>query len=156
MAICSIEVPADGVVFQLHEMTTERIKEDADYEGVRIKVTALLGRIRKSLQFDIGFGDVVVPRPQLIEYPVLLNMASPQLQAYSKESIISEKFDAMITLSVMNSRMKDFYDIYTLLTTNDVMTGVVQFLEPVYQSILNDQEYVGQWKCDERRWLDES
>lgn len=215
MAICSIEVPADGVVFQLHEMTTERIKEDADYEGVRIKVTALLGRIRKSLQFDIGFGDVVIPRPQLIEYPVLLNMASPQLQAYSKESIISEKFEAMITLSVMNSRMKDFYDIYTLLTTNDfeghvlygavletfhrrgtivekvhplfqaefavddsrtkqwiafirrlamaeqlsfrdVMTGVVQFLEPVYQSILNDQEYIGQWKCDERRWIDKS
>ncbi|WFA85248.1 MULTISPECIES: nucleotidyl transferase AbiEii/AbiGii toxin family protein [Paenibacillus] len=119
VSICSIVVPTDGIAFQLDELTTERIKEDADYEGVRIKVTALLGRMRKSLQFDIGFGDVVVPKPQLIEYPVLLDMTAPQVQAYSRESVISEKFEAMITLSVMNSRMKDFYDIYTLLTTNN-------------------------------------
>ncbi|MGE6669236.1 nucleotidyl transferase AbiEii/AbiGii toxin family protein [Paenibacillus xylanexedens] len=119
VSICSIAVPTDGIAFQLDELTTERIKEDADYEGVRIKVTALLGRMRKSLQFDIGFGDVVVPKPQLIEYPVLLDMTAPQVQAYSRESVISEKFEAMITLSVMNSRMKDFYDIYTLLTTNN-------------------------------------
>lgn len=100
-------------------MTTERITEDADYEGVRVKVTAFLGRMKKSLQFDIGFGDVVVPKPQLIDYPVLLDMDALQIRAYSKESVIAEKFEAMITLSVMNSRMKDFYDIYTLLTTND-------------------------------------
>lgn len=106
VTICSIDVPSDGIMFQLDEMTTERIKEDADYEGVRIKVTALLGRMKKNLQFDIGFGDVVVPKPQLIDYPVLLDMAAPQVQAYSKESVISEKFEAMITLSVMNSRMK--------------------------------------------------
>lgn len=117
--ICSIDVPSDGIMFQLDEMTTERIKEGANYEGVRVKVTALLGRMKKNLQFDIGFGDVVVPKPQLIDYPVLLDMATPQVQAYSKESVISEKFEAMITLSVMNSRMKDFYDIYTLLTAND-------------------------------------
>lgn len=119
IGICSIDVPSDGVVFLVEEMTTERIKEDADYEGVRIKVTALLGRIRKVLQFDIGFGDVVVPKPQLIEYPVLLDMEMPRVQAYSKESVISEKFEAMISLSVMNSRMKDFYDIYTLLASED-------------------------------------
>lgn len=78
VTICSIDVPGDGVEFQLDKMTTERIKEDADYEGVRIKVTALLGRMRKSLQFDIGFGDVVVPKPQFIDYPVLLNMEAPR------------------------------------------------------------------------------
>ncbi|MHA6534594.1 nucleotidyl transferase AbiEii/AbiGii toxin family protein [Paenibacillus sp. BAC0078] len=212
VTICSIDTPEDGVVFQLDEMTTERIKEDADYKGVRIKVTALLGRMRKSLQFDIGFGDVVIPKPQLIDYPVLLDMETPQVQAYSKESVISEKFEAMITLSVMNSRMKDFYDIYMLLTTNDfdgrvlyeavfetfqrrgtalekehplfqtkfadddsrtkqwiafmrrlgieeqlafqdVMTCLFDFLEPVYQSMLDEQEFFGLWKCNERVWL---
>lgn len=117
IGICSIEVPSDGVVYLLEEMTTERIKEDADYEGIRVKVTVLLGRIRKVMQFDIGFGDMVVPKPQWIEFPVLLDMEMPMVQAYSRESVISEKFEAMISLSVMNSRMKDFYDIYTLLMT---------------------------------------
>ncbi|WP_151736781.1 nucleotidyl transferase AbiEii/AbiGii toxin family protein ['Paenibacillus yunnanensis' Narsing Rao et al. 2020] len=213
--ICSIDVPADGVEFQLDKMTTERIKEDADYEGVRIKVTALLGRMRKSLQFDIGFGDVVVPKPQLIDYPVLLDMEAPQVQAYSKESVISEKFEAMITLSVMNSRMKDFYDIYMLLSTNDfdgrvlyeavfetfqrrgtvlekehplflakfaddesrtkqwmafmrrlgieeplafqdVMNCLVNFLEPLYQSLIHDVEFFGQWNCENRVWLNQN
>ncbi|MEK0313894.1 nucleotidyl transferase AbiEii/AbiGii toxin family protein [Cohnella sp. 56] len=113
--ICSIEVPIDGIVYLKDEMSIERIKEDQVYEGVRVKVTAMLGRIRKVLQFDIGFGDVVIPKPQIIDYPVLLNMEMPRIQAYSKESVISEKFEAMISLSVMNSRMKDFYDIYSLL-----------------------------------------
>ena len=115
IVICSIDEPSDGVVFLVDEMTTDRIKEDSNYEGVRVKVIAMLGRMRKVIQFDIGFGDVVVPKPQLIEYPVLLDMETPKVQAYSKESVISEKFEAMISLSVMNSRMKDFYDIYTLL-----------------------------------------
>ncbi|WP_427052279.1 nucleotidyl transferase AbiEii/AbiGii toxin family protein [Paenibacillus sp. TC-CSREp1] len=137
ISICSISVPEDSVVFQLDEMTTERIKEDADYEGVRIKITALLGRMRKILQFDIGFGDVVVPKPQLIDYPVLLDMAKPQVQAYSKESVISEKFEAMITLSVMNSRMKDFYDIYMLLTTNNFDGRVL------YQAVLETFRHRG-------------
>jgi len=116
VSVCSIEVPEDGVVFQVDGMTTERIKEDADYEGVRVKVIVTLGRIRKTLQFDIGFGDIVVPKPQWIAYPVLLRMEPPRVLAYSKESVIAEKFEAMISLSVMNSRMKDFYDIFTLMS----------------------------------------
>ncbi|MFD2881614.1 nucleotidyl transferase AbiEii/AbiGii toxin family protein [Paenibacillus rhizoplanae] len=133
VTICSIDVPLDGVEFQLDNMTTERIKEDADYEGVRIKVTALLGRMRKSLQFDIGFGDVVVPKPQLIEYPVLLKMEAPQVQAYSKESVISEKVrshDYIICHEQPNEGF--FYDIYTLLSTND-FDGRVLY-EAVYET----------------------
>jgi len=114
--ICSLPYEQDGVRFEAEQVTVERIKEDADYEGIRIKVPAFLGNMRKLLQLDIGFGDVVIPKPQIIDYPVLLDMENPHIQAYSRESVIAEKFEAMITLSVANSRMKDFYDIYTLLT----------------------------------------
>jgi predicted nucleotidyltransferase component of viral defense system len=109
----------DAVTYDTDSITTERIKEDADYEGVRIKVTARLGNIRKSLQFDIGFGDVVVPKPEALEYPTLLDMDKPIIKAYSKESVIAEKFEAMLYLAELNSRMKDFYDIYCLCTSFD-------------------------------------
>jgi len=109
----------DAVTYDTNSITTERIKEDADYEGVRIKITAYLGNMRKSLQFDIGFGDVVVPKPETLEYPTLLDMDKPVIKAYSKESVIAEKFEAMLYLAELNSRMKDFYDIYSLCTSFD-------------------------------------
>ena len=109
----------DSVVYNTENITSERIKEDADYEGVRIKLTACLGSARKILQFDIGFGDVVVPKPLTIEYPILLDMNKPIVQVYTKESVISEKFEAMLYLAEANSRMKDFYDIYALCTNYD-------------------------------------
>jgi len=109
----------DAVVYDPDSITAERIKEDTDYEGVRIKVVARLGNIRKTLQFDIGFGDVVVPGFETLEYPTLLGMDSPVIKAYSKESVIAEKFEAMLYLAELNSRMKDFYDIYSLCTNFD-------------------------------------
>ena len=109
----------DAAIYDSESITAERIKEDADYEGVRIKLTAYLGNMRKSLQFDIGFGDVVVPKPETLEYPTLLDMDNPVIMAYSKESVIAEKFEAMLYLAELNSRMKDFYDIYSLCTSFD-------------------------------------
>lgn len=117
--ICGLSVEDDGVHYDVIKMTVERIKQDADYEGVRIKIPTFLGQIRKILQLDIGFGDVIIPKPQDVDYPVLLDMASINIQAYSTESVIAEKFEAMITLSLINSRMKDFYDIYSLLVTEN-------------------------------------
>ena len=109
----------DAVTYDTESITSERIKEDADYDGVRIKLTAHLGNARKVLQLDIGFGDVIVPKPQVMEYPTLLDMDKPIIQAYSKESVISEKFEAMLYLAEANSRMKDFYDIYSLCISYD-------------------------------------
>jgi predicted nucleotidyltransferase component of viral defense system len=109
----------DAVTYDTGSITAERIKEDADYEGVCIKITARLGNVRKLLQFDIGFGDVVVPKPETWEYPTLLHMEKPLIKAYSKESVIAEKFEAMLYLAELNSRMKDFYDIYSLCTGFD-------------------------------------
>ena len=104
----------DGVRFIPSSITSERIKEDADYEGIRLKIDATLGQARKRLQMDIGFGDIIVPRANLMEFPTLLEEKPPKLKAYSIESIISEKFEAMVKLAMANSRMKDFYDVYSL------------------------------------------
>ncbi|MCL2199283.1 MAG: nucleotidyl transferase AbiEii/AbiGii toxin family protein [Defluviitaleaceae bacterium] len=109
----------DAVAYDPDSITTERIKEDADYEGARVKIIGHLGNIRKPLQFDIGFGDVVIPKPETLEYPTLLDMDKPMIKAYSKESVIAEKFEAMLYLAELNSRMKDFYDIYSLCISFD-------------------------------------
>lgn len=104
----------DGIKFNSSSITTERIKEDADYEGIRLKIEATLGQARKRLQMDIGFGDIIIPEAKVIEFPTLLEENPPRVKVYSIESIISEKFEAMIKLAMANSRMKDFYDIYYL------------------------------------------
>ncbi len=116
--ICMVACLDDGLTFSSDGIDVERIKEDADYEGVRVKIIGAMGNAKKSLQLDIGFGDIVVPKPELMTCPTLLDMGVSNIQVYPVESIIAEKFQAMIVLSVVNSRMKDFYDIYTLLNMN--------------------------------------
>jgi predicted nucleotidyltransferase component of viral defense system len=108
-------IPAnDAISFDNKKITVERIKEDAEYQGIRIKLTAYLDRSRHILQFDIGFDDVVIPHPVDMVYPTLLDMEPPCLRAYSLVSVIAEKFHAIVYLADLNSRMKDFYDIYEL------------------------------------------
>ncbi len=118
--ICNLSIDEeDGVVFDENTIKAIKIKEDADYEGVRITLIGFLGKMKKTLQMDIGFGDVVVPKVNEILYPTLLKSESPVISVYSLESVIAEKFEAMISLSVMNSRLKDFYDIHMLMETNE-------------------------------------
>ena len=116
--ICMVACLDDGLTFSSDSIDVERIKEDADYEGVRVKIIGSMGNAKKSLQLDIGFGDIVIPKPELMSCPTLLDIGVSNIQVYSVESVIAEKFQAMVVLSVVNSRMKDFYDIYTLLNRN--------------------------------------
>lgn len=110
---CLVEVK-DGVVFDPQTITSERIKKDAKYQGIRIFVKGLLGKIRLSIQIDFGFGDRVFPAPIEISLPQLLDLGSPQLLGYLPETTIAEKFQAMIALDLDNTRYKDFYDIWFL------------------------------------------
>jgi len=112
--IIKIEVE-DGISFDLNKIKSQSITEGADYKGQRIKIVALIGNARVHLQIDIGFGDVVVPEPVKIKYPELLDFDGPEITAYSLETVIAEKFDAMISLALLNSRMKDFYNIFKLM-----------------------------------------
>jgi predicted nucleotidyltransferase component of viral defense system len=208
--VCSIEAD-DAVHFDTETIRAERIKEDADYEGVRIKVTAFLDKSKKTLQFDIGFGDVIVPKAVEMEYPSLLDMDTPKIKAYSIESVIAEKFETMLYLADANSRMKDFYDVYVLSKTfcfdgrvlyeainqtiqrrgtslsktptvfsesfrklkdkqtqwnafirrigakidtgfDDVVLLIKVFLFPIYECMLNEREFFGQWDKNALEW----
>ncbi len=112
--ILNVNVEADGLVFEPDSIQPERISEDADYEGIRILFRGTLGVARINMQIDVGFGDAVFPEPEIQELPTVLGHAAPRLYCYSRESAIAEKFEAMIKLGELNSRMKDFYDIWML------------------------------------------
>ena len=112
--ICTQVVEPDGLHFEPESVEGERIVEDADYEGVRVRFRGSLGTARITMQLDIGFGDVVVPQPATVEYPTILPLPAPRLRGYSRESAIAEKFEAMVKLGMLNSRMKDFFDVWLL------------------------------------------
>lgn len=109
----------DGVVFDKKSLTITRIKEDADYEGLRIFLDATLDSARKKIQIDIGFGDLITNGPTEMQYPVFLDLPTPKIMVYSKETAIAEKFEAIVRLGTVNSRMKDFYDILFLSENED-------------------------------------
>ncbi len=112
--ILAVDVEADGLAFDADSIQAERITEAADYEGIRIRFRAGLDSARINMQVDIGFGDVVYPEPEESELPTMLDFPAPRLLCYSRESSIAEKLEAMVKLDVLNSRMKDFYDIWLL------------------------------------------
>jgi hypothetical protein len=112
--ILALEVEPDGLTFDSQSIQTERITEDADYEGIRVRFRGALGTARISMQIDIGFSDIVYPGPEKAELPCMLDSPAPSLLCYSRESAIAEKFEAMVKLGQLNSRMKDFYDIWFL------------------------------------------
>lgn len=103
-------------------MTKHELKDHAQYHGIRLKFLARLGSARVLMQVDVGFGDTVVPEPELVEVPTLLDYPVPKLVAYRRETTIAEKFNAMVELGTLNTRMKDFYDLW-LLSTNYVFDG---------------------------------
>ncbi len=115
--ICTTQVEEDGLDFQATTVRGIQIKEGQDYEGVRIKLNAVLtgSKTRIPIQVDIGFGDSVYPGIQEMEFPVLLaNFSAPTLKTYQRETVIAEKFQAMVVLGIANTRMKDFYDLWYL------------------------------------------
>jgi len=112
--ICRVQVESDGLEFKADTVGGEQIKEDQEYQGVRIKLTAILGAAQIPMQIDIGFGDAITPAPVMVEFPTLLDFPVPRLRAYPQETVVAEKFQAMVMLGIANSRMKDFYDIWFL------------------------------------------
>lgn len=104
----------DGLIFDPDAVTGERIAEDAGYAGVRVRLLGMLGNARINIQVDVGFGDVVHPAPTITAYPTILDLPAPRLRAYSRETSVAEKFEAMVKLGLLNSRMKDFFDIWLL------------------------------------------
>lgn len=118
-SVCDYTVEPDGLIFDAKTVQGRKIKEDADYEGVRVRFIGFLERSRIPMQIDVGFGDIVYPKIKVIDYPVILDFPEPHLKGYPSESVISEKFETMIKLGLLNSRMKDFYDIWLMMRQFD-------------------------------------
>ena len=116
---CHQAVESDGLDFDPDSIAGVVIKEDADYEGVRITFRGSLQNIPISMQVDVGFGDIVFPGASMTEYPTILDHTAPRLRAYTRETTVAEKFEAMAKLGLSNSRMKDFYDIWLLSSLFD-------------------------------------
>jgi hypothetical protein len=204
--ICDVDVEMDGVIFDKQTIKTEQMGEK-----IRISVNGSLGNISKPIQMDIGLGDVAVPKEQMMEYPTLLKMESPVISVHPLEFVIAEKFEGIISMSVESSRLKDCYDIHSLITkydfegrrvyeaifstferrgtnyqrnhvffkedfaadekqnqqwnaflkeTNlsetsfvDIIKELRIFLKPIYESILNEEEYFGYWDKEKKMWM---
>jgi len=116
-AVCAIDVEDDGVVFKPETLQAEPARAEDEYSGVRITMTAEIAGARLPIQIDIGFGDAVTPAVLEINYPSLLDMPAPRLRAYPPETVVAEKFQALVALGMLNSRMKDFFDLWAISET---------------------------------------
>ncbi len=112
--ICETNVLEDGLRFDSTSVISEQITVDADYQGVRVRLYGYLNKARVRIQIDIGFFDVITPSAEKFNYPTILHTSALQLNCYNKETFIAEKFQAMVKLNILNSRMKDFYDVWLL------------------------------------------
>ena len=112
--MCRQEVEPDGLDFDPASVGGERIAEEAEYKGVRVRFHGCLGTARVSMQIHVGFGDAVVPGPIMADYPTILDLPAPRIRGYTRESVVAEKFHAMVLRGLLNSRMRDFFDVWVL------------------------------------------
>jgi len=112
--VCSLPVAPDGLAFPPDAIRVSGIRLEDRYGGRRMTLRGELGKARLRVQVDVGIGDVVVPAPEWLEYPALLDFARPRLRAYRRETVVAEKVHAMVMLGSRNSRLRDFFDIRAL------------------------------------------
>ena len=118
VTICGVPCPEDAMTFDRSSVRVAPIRTGQEQPSQRVKLTGRLGNVRIPIQVDIGFGDVVVPGPEEVQFPTLLDrMAAPLVRAYPRVSSVAEKFEAIVQLGRQNSRMKDFHDIWALSET---------------------------------------
>jgi hypothetical protein len=138
--ILAIECEDDGVFFEIDTIKTEEISESKAYQGIRVTCTARLDSIRQIMKTDIGFGDIITPAAQNLLYPTLMEgLPAPNILACSLETVVAEKFQAMIDLSEVNSRYKDFYDVYKILVIHNLNETVLR--EAVHATFKNRQTF---------------
>ncbi|MCS4038726.1 nucleotidyl transferase AbiEii/AbiGii toxin family protein [Salinibacter ruber] len=114
--VCEVEVQEDGVSFDPDSVSAGPIRDQEEYDGMRVTIEASIGSAELQLQVDVGFGDAVVPDPQVTEIPTLLDLPAAKLRTYPRETVVAEKLHGMVMFGIANSRMKDFYDIWYLST----------------------------------------
>ncbi len=165
--VCRQKVEPDGLNFDPDSVDGNRIAEAAEYQGVRVSFRGSLGNAKIFMQLDVGFGDVIFPRATSVKYPTLLDLPGPRLRGYTRESLIGEKFQAMVRLGSLNSRMKDFFDIWFLSRHFDFdgprlstaisktferrKTEVPSNLNDLFEPLMRDPVKVTQWRTFAQR-----
>lgn len=153
----------DGVIFHPDSIKFKNFKENWNVNAIRVSFNATLGSTKSNMQIDIGFKDSVVPDPVFLQYPTILDLPAPKIRGYSWETVIAEKFEAMIKLHTLNSRLKDFYDIHYLasmqtfdsqsllnaISTTFKKRGLTIEAEPFIfsEKFIGDKEKQIQWKA---------
>lgn len=161
--VCTVSVVDDGILFSPDTVQGELIKEESTYSGVRVKFKGQLENAKIPMQIDVGFGDAVFPPPEERTYPAMLEFEAPRLKMYSLEAVIAEKFQTMVERGTLNSRMKDFFDIYTLskqyeFNRETLATAIKQTFEnrnteltanPIVftESFAKDENITKQWRA---------
>jgi hypothetical protein len=112
--ICAVAVVDDGLIFDPATVTAESIRGNEEYDGLRMRFLANLGKSVVPMQVDVGFGNAIQPPPNEVEFPPLLDSPAPRVRAYPLEAVVAEKMHAMVRLGEINSRLKDFYDLYVM------------------------------------------
>jgi hypothetical protein len=166
--IAAMSFPEDALLFDAASVTGERITEDAGYAGVRVRFAGYLGKARVPMQIDVGFGDALVPGPTEVRLPPILDLAPAVLQGYTRESAIAEKLQVMLALGEINSRMKDYYDIWLLAThyafPGPVLAAAIEATlhrrqtrivlpAPALEQSFADARHEAQWRAFLRRHL---
>jgi predicted nucleotidyltransferase component of viral defense system len=111
-SICVQPVEDDGLVFDASSVEVSEIRDTQEYSGFRVLLTAKLGTANLRLQIDVGFGDAITPTPTITDFPSILSQSRPRIRVYPRETVVAEKFEAMVQLGMTNSRMKDYYDLW--------------------------------------------
>jgi hypothetical protein len=125
--ICKIECQDDKVLFDSDSIDIMLISDQEKRSGLRVLLLAFFDTVKQKIQIDIGYGDIITPKPQTIDYPVLLDeIPVPVIKAYTTETVIAEKFQAIIELAGLNSRMKDFFDVYILLESEKYNPAILR------------------------------
>ncbi|MGE3163740.1 MAG: nucleotidyl transferase AbiEii/AbiGii toxin family protein [Planctomycetota bacterium] len=112
--LCVLEVEPDAMVYLADTITVTAIRPEDAHGGRRVTLSSKLGNARLKVQVDVGIGDAITPLPTWLDYPSLLDLPQPRLRVYTPETVVAEKFHAMILLGMPNSRMKDFFDVFVL------------------------------------------
>ena len=115
MEVSAITYEEDGITFDTQKLILRNTQTAGDYNGVSCSFSAKLFTTKMPILIDIGFNDVIIPKPQKIQYPTLLGMPEPTLLGYTMETVIAEKLESIVKLALVNTRMKDFYDLWTIL-----------------------------------------
>lgn len=166
-AVVSTPVVDDGLVFDPASVRAEEIREDNAYGGVRVRLMGKLGTAEVPVQIDVGVGDVVTPAPETAAFPTLLDFPAPKIRTYPVYTVVAEKFEAMTTLGLANTRMKDFHDVWFLARRFNLDAAILrqaikatfarrktplpQLPEPLTESLANDPAKQAQWTAFIRR-----